>query len=80
MIAMMNGEGIQVDEHGGFVVRSALDEKVVGEGAEGESEKEYSDDSDQGVHDSMVIDLEDEVYDSEDLEHIDPLLLDQSIY
>ena len=75
----MNGEGVQVDEHGGFVVRSALDE-VVGEGAEGEGEKEYSDDSDQGVHDSMVIDLEDEVYNSEDLEHIDPLLLDQRIY
>ena len=49
-------------------------------GAEGESEKEYSDDSDQGVHDSMVIDLTDEVYDNEDLEHIDPVLLDQSIY
>ena len=80
MIAMMNGEGVQVDEHGGFVVRSALDKKVVDEGAEGESEKGYSDDSDQGVHDSMVIDLEDEVYNSEDLEHIDPLLLEQSIY
>ena len=80
MIAMMNGKGVQVDEHGGFVARSALDETVVDEGASGESEKEYSDDSEQGVHDSMVIDLVDEVYDSEDLEHIDPLLLDQSIY
>ena len=32
MIAMMNGEGVQVDEDGGFVARSALDEEVVDEG------------------------------------------------
>ena len=68
-----------MDEDGGFVMRSALDE-VVDEGARGESEKEYSDNSNQGVHDSMVIDLEDEVYNNEDLEHIDTLLLNQSIY
>jgi hypothetical protein len=36
-------------------------------------------DSDQGVHGPMVIDLEDEALD-DDLEHIDPLSLDQSIY
>ena len=76
MIAMINGERVQVDEDGGFVVRSALDEEVVDEG---ESEKEYIDDSDQGVHDPMVINLEDEVYNSEDIEYIDPLLSDQSI-
>ena len=76
---MINGERVQVDEDGGFVVRSALDE-VVDEGAKGESEKEFGDNSNQGVHDSMVIDLEDEAYYNEDLEHIDPLLLDQSIY
>ena len=61
---MMNG-GVQVDEDGGFVARSALDEEMVDEG---ESEMEDSDDSDQGMHDSMVIDLEDEDYDDEDLD------------
>ena len=73
MIAMMNREGVQVDQDGGFIARSALDEEIVDEG---ESEKEYSDDSDQGVHNSIVIDLEDEVYNDEDLEHSDPLSLD----
>ena len=73
MIAMMNREGVQVDQDGGFIARSALDEEMVDEG---ESEKEYSDDSDQGVHDPIVIDSEDEVYDDEDLEHSDPLSLD----
>ena len=38
MIAMMNGEGVQVDQDGGFVARSVLDEEMVDEG---ESEKEY---------------------------------------
>ena len=76
MIAMLNGEGVQADEDGGFVVRSALDEEVVDEG---ESEKEYSDDPDKGVHDPMVIDLEDEVSNSKDIKYIDPLLSDQSI-
>jgi hypothetical protein len=79
IIAMVNGEGVQVDEDGGFIARSALDEEVIEEGAEGESEKEYSNDSDQGVHGPMVIDLEDEALD-DDLEHIDPLSPDQSIY
>ena len=73
MIATMNGEGVQVDQDGGFVARSVLDEEMVDEG---ESEKEYSDDSNQGVHGSIVIDSEDEVYDDEDLKHSDPLSLD----
>ncbi len=39
-----------------------------------------SGDSDEDVHDSIVIDLEDEAYDKHDFEQIDTLSPDQIIY
>ena len=45
MIAMLNGERVQVGEDGGFVARSTLDEELIDEvtegDAEGEIEKEH---------------------------------------
>ena len=81
MVAMMNGEGVVVDEDGGFVARSALDEELTDEDAEGDQElsDEISEDSNEAVHNPIVIDLTVEAYDH-NCEHIDPLLLDQIIY
>ena len=38
-----------------------------------------SEDPDEDVHDSIVIDLEDEAYDNHDVEHMDTLSRDQII-
>jgi len=81
MIAMMNGEGVLVDSDGGFIAESALDEEMTDEDTKGNQELSdgVSEDSDKGVHDPMVIDLEDEAY-NQNCKQIDSLLPDQIIY
>ena len=64
MIEMIASKGVPVDEDGGFIARSALDEELTDEDAGGDQElsDEVSEDSDECVHDPMVIDLENEAY------------------
>ena len=79
MIPMVNGEivDVDIDKDGGFVARSALDEELIKEDAEGTlmrntvvcSAISYFFDA----HNSIVIDVDNE---SDDVEHINPPLPD----
>ena len=41
LVIMINGGEVHVDEHGGFLARSAADEELTNEDAEDESDEEY---------------------------------------